>query len=40
MSLRFDVLGLPLDKISKCMGDPEADAENAVLKKEQKDQVV
>ncbi|XP_020103412.1 vacuolar-sorting receptor 7-like [Ananas comosus] len=32
-------LGLPLDKISKCMGDPEADAENAVLKKEQKDQV-
>ncbi|KAF3327806.1 vacuolar-sorting receptor 6-like protein [Carex littledalei] len=32
-------LGLPVDKVQKCMGDPEADAENAVLKKEQEDQV-
>jgi len=27
--------GLPMDKIDKCMGDPEADAENDVLKTEQ-----
>ncbi|XP_078161589.1 vacuolar-sorting receptor 6-like isoform X2 [Carex rostrata] len=32
-------LGLPVDKVQKCMGDPEADTENAVLKKEQEDQV-
>ncbi|XP_010941716.1 vacuolar-sorting receptor 6 isoform X2 [Elaeis guineensis] len=32
-------LGLPLDKISKCMGDPEADAENEFLKREQEVQV-
>ncbi|XP_020575434.1 vacuolar-sorting receptor 6-like [Phalaenopsis equestris] len=28
-------LGMPLDKVKECMGDPEADIENAVLKKEQ-----
>ncbi|KAJ1703350.1 hypothetical protein LUZ63_003129 [Rhynchospora breviuscula] len=32
-------LGLSLDKVHKCMGDPDADTENAVLKKEQEDQV-
>ncbi|KAM0915178.1 hypothetical protein ACQ4PT_011069 [Festuca glaucescens] len=32
-------LGLPLDKVLECMGDPEADAENAVLTKEQEDQI-
>jgi len=32
--------GLPMDKIDKCMGDPEADAENDVLKTEQIVQVV
>ncbi|KAJ7543512.1 hypothetical protein O6H91_09G041300 [Diphasiastrum complanatum] len=32
-------LGLPLDKIQHCMGDPDADAENPVLKKEQEAQV-
>ncbi|KAG1365137.1 vacuolar-sorting receptor 6 [Cocos nucifera] len=32
-------LGLPLDKISDCMGDPEADVENEVLKREQEVQV-
>ncbi|XP_078170870.1 vacuolar-sorting receptor 6-like [Carex rostrata] len=32
-------LGLPVDKVQKCMGDPEADTENVVLKKEQEDQV-
>ncbi|ESQ33748.1 hypothetical protein EUTSA_v10007059mg [Eutrema salsugineum] len=32
-------LGLPLDKIKKCMGDPGADVENEVLKAEQALQV-
>ncbi|KAF3589708.1 hypothetical protein F2Q69_00028615 [Brassica cretica] len=32
-------LGLPLDKIKKCMGDPAADVENEVLKGEQALQV-
>ncbi|KAJ0703335.1 putative EGF-like calcium-binding domain, PA domain-containing protein [Helianthus annuus] len=32
-------LGLPSDKIQKCMGDPEADVENEVLKMEQDAQV-
>ncbi|KAJ9168473.1 hypothetical protein P3X46_019991 [Hevea brasiliensis] len=32
-------LDLPIDKIKKCMGDPEADAENEVLKTEQELQV-
>jgi hypothetical protein len=32
-------LHLPIDKIMKCMGDPEADVENEVLKKEQELQV-
>ncbi|KAL8508687.1 hypothetical protein ACS0TY_019076 [Phlomoides rotata] len=32
-------LGLPIEKINKCMGDPEADAENEVLKIEQDLQV-
>ncbi|XP_074560109.1 vacuolar-sorting receptor 6-like [Curcuma longa] len=32
-------LGLSLDKVSKCMGDPEADAENEVLRIEQDLQV-
>jgi hypothetical protein len=31
--------GLDLKKVLECMGDPEADAENAVLSKEQEDQV-
>ncbi|KAL0909364.1 hypothetical protein M5K25_020223 [Dendrobium thyrsiflorum] len=32
-------LGMPLDKVKECMGDPEADVENHVLKKEQELQV-
>ncbi|KAL1537531.1 Vacuolar-sorting receptor 6 [Salvia divinorum] len=32
-------LGLPVEKINKCMGDPEADTENEVLKIEQELQV-
>ncbi|MBA0771830.1 hypothetical protein Gotri_007299 [Gossypium trilobum] len=32
-------LDLPIEKIKKCMGDPEADVENEVLKKEQELQV-
>ncbi|URD95009.1 vacuolar-sorting receptor [Musa troglodytarum] len=32
-------LGLPLDKITKCMGDPEADVENDVLRMEQELQI-
>ncbi|XP_030550062.2 vacuolar-sorting receptor 6 [Rhodamnia argentea] len=32
-------LGLPIDKIKRCMGDPEADVENEVLKTEQEVQV-
>lgn len=32
-------IGLPVDKIKKCMGDPEADVENEVLKNEQDKQV-
>lgn len=32
-------LNLPLDKIEKCIGDPEADVDNAVLKTEQELQV-
>ncbi|XP_020109869.1 vacuolar-sorting receptor 6-like isoform X2 [Ananas comosus] len=31
--------GLPLDNILKCMGDPDADTENAVLKTEQEVQI-
>jgi len=33
------VVDLPLDKIKKCVGDPDADAENEVLKNEQEKQV-
>eukprot|EP00252_Welwitschia_mirabilis_P018792 TRINITY_DN41_c0_g1_i1.p1 TRINITY_DN41_c0_g1~~TRINITY_DN41_c0_g1_i1.p1 ORF type:complete len:630 (+),score=114.76 TRINITY_DN41_c0_g1_i1:150-2039(+) len=32
-------LGLPLDKVKKCMGDPRADTENPVLKGEQDAQI-
>ncbi|XP_039126895.1 vacuolar-sorting receptor 6-like [Dioscorea cayenensis subsp. rotundata] len=32
-------LGLPLEKVKECMGDPEADVENRVLKSEQELQV-
>ncbi|CAD6335947.1 unnamed protein product [Miscanthus lutarioriparius] len=32
-------LGLDLKKVLECMGDPEADADNAVLSKEQEDQI-
>uniref|UniRef100_A0A0D6R212 EGF-like calcium-binding domain-containing protein n=1 Tax=Araucaria cunninghamii TaxID=56994 RepID=A0A0D6R212_ARACU len=32
-------LGFPVDKVLKCMGDPQADAENPVLKAEQDAQV-
>ncbi|XP_052158315.1 vacuolar-sorting receptor 6-like [Oryza glaberrima] len=32
-------LGLSLDKVLECMGDPEADTDNAVLAKEQEDQI-
>ncbi|KAG5105470.1 hypothetical protein JHK82_042445 [Glycine max] len=32
-------LDLPMDKIKKCMGDPEADVENEVLKNEQQVQI-
>lgn len=31
---------LPIEKIHKCMGDPEADVENDVLKNEQLVQVI
>lgn len=31
--------GLNIEKIGKCMGDPEADADNPVLKEEQDAQV-
>lgn len=31
---------LPVDKINECMGDPEADVENKVLKTEQEMQVI
>ena len=31
--------GLDLSKIEKCMGDPDADADNPVLKEEQEAQV-
>lgn len=31
---------LPLDKIRTCVGDPEADVENEVLKTEQELQVI
>ena len=32
-------LDLPIEKIKKCMGDPEADVENEVLKSEQQHQI-
>ncbi|KAJ0082519.1 hypothetical protein Patl1_11993 [Pistacia atlantica] len=32
-------LGLPIEKIKKCVGDPEADVENEVLKTEQQRQI-
>lgn len=32
-------VGIPVEKINKCMGDPEADTENEVLKIEQELQV-
>ncbi|MCI22820.1 vacuolar-sorting receptor 6-like, partial [Trifolium medium] len=32
-------LDLPIDKIKKCIGDPEADVENEVLKIEQTAQI-
>uniref|UniRef100_M8CSG7 Uncharacterized protein n=1 Tax=Aegilops tauschii TaxID=37682 RepID=M8CSG7_AEGTA len=32
-------LGLSLEKVLACMGDPDADADNAVLSKEQEDQI-
>lgn len=35
----MELSGLPLDKVLSCMGDPEADAENEVLKNEQTAQV-
>jgi hypothetical protein len=35
-----DSIGLPLDKIEKCMGDPEADQDNEILKNEQEKQVL
>lgn len=34
-----DPADLPLEKIRKCIGDPEADTENQVLKTEQELQV-
>ncbi|URE18622.1 vacuolar-sorting receptor [Musa troglodytarum] len=37
--IQLDASGLPLAKITKCMGDPEADVENDVLKTEQELQV-
>ena len=40
MLIWFGAAGLPMDRIDKCMGDPEADAENDVLKTEQIVQVV
>lgn len=37
--LLYMLIGLPIEKIKKCMGDPEADVENDVLKTEQELQV-
>lgn len=39
---RFNLIAadLPVDKIKKCMGNPEDDVENAVLKAEQEIQVI
>uniref|UniRef100_A0A0D3GJM6 Uncharacterized protein n=2 Tax=Oryza TaxID=4527 RepID=A0A0D3GJM6_9ORYZ len=34
-----EIHGLSLDKVLECMGDPEADTDNAVLAKEQEDQI-
>ena len=39
LSIRTDA-DLPVDKINECMGDPEADLENKVLKIEQEMQVI
>jgi hypothetical protein len=36
----YGVAGLPMDMIEECMGDPEADADNDVLKTEQTVQVL
>ena len=33
------MVALPLDKINECMGDPEKDQDNPVLKNEQDSQV-
>lgn len=37
--VRSCLLGIPVEKINKCMGDPDADTENVVLKTEQELQV-
>jgi len=36
---QFPVTGLEMEKINKCIGDPEADVENEILKAEQDAQV-
>ncbi|THU61594.1 hypothetical protein C4D60_Mb07t24970 [Musa balbisiana] len=38
--IQLDASGLPLAKITKCMGDPEADVENDILKTEQELQAI
>lgn len=38
-SFKLFAADLPIDKIKKCMGNPEDDAENEVLKAEQEIQV-
>lgn len=40
IDLRVHLTGLDAKKIDKCMGDPNADSENHVLKEEQDAQVI
>lgn len=40
ISILYKNTGLPIDKIKKCIGDPEADVENELLKTEQELQVI
>lgn len=40
ISILYINTGLPIDKIKKCIGDPEADVENELLKTEQELQVI
>jgi len=39
VDVNFSTAGLDMKQIEKCMGDPDADAENPVLREEQEAQV-